>query len=445
MKGRLGSYHLARYALVLVNFGAIVFVSWIIAATTELVCLNDAARSLFERLRAVPVRPRDAFIGAASLYTLLVVSVAVREAYGDRLRLVPILLLSLFDLALCVGILAILDFGVKYILLVPVANGIAYLPDKTWKTLFTALVIICFLALDHDIIAVGLPVFSIDDYILYHPAIERAYLLGIRNVLSSAGEVLFITFLVLELQNVLEESRRIRMLNRALTESHDKLAVAHAQLQRYSERTEELAKIKERNRLAREIHDTIGHCLTGISLGLAATRELARQDPKTLGDQLDRLDDLSRQGLLDVRRSLKELRPDMLERRNLSAALHALAEEINACSSRRVDLSIDGDADALSPSLEETVYRIVQESITNSVRHGNANRVKIALAVTERDILIEIVDDGEGCAKVSEGFGLHYMRERVINHDGFLELDSAPGAGFSLSVYIPRSGGSCHD
>jgi signal transduction histidine kinase len=235
------------------------------------------------------------------------------------------------------------------------------------------------------------------------------------------------------------------MLNRALTESHDKLAVAHAQLQKYSERTEELAKIKERNRLAREIHDTVGHCLTGISLGLAATRELARSDPAVVGDQLGRLDELSRQGLLDIRRSLKELRPDMLERRNLAAALRALADEINACSTRRVELTIFGDADGLSPSLEETVYRVVQESITNAVRHGNAKLVKISLSVEEDALRIEVQDDGEGCSIVAEGFGIRYMRERVIDHDGFLEIESAPGEGFSLSVFIPRSGGRRHD
>jgi len=442
---RFRSYHLARYALVIVNLATVVFVAWILVSTTALVCLNDDARDLLERLRAVPVRPRDALIGAIVLYLVLIASVAFREVEGNRLDLVPILFLSLLDLALCIGILGTLDYGVKYILLVPVANGVAYLPDKTWKTAFTALVVACYVLLDYEIISAGFPVFSMDDYILYHPAVSRAYLLGARNVLFSVGEVLFIAFLVLELQNVLEESRRIRLLNHALTESHDKLAVAHAQLQKYSERTEELAKTKERNRLAREIHDTVGHCLTGISLGLQATRELVRSDPSTVGLQLGRLDELSRQGLLDIRRSLKELRPDMLERRNLSAALRALADEINSCSTRQIDLTIEGDADGLSPSLEETVYRIAQESITNAVRHGNAASVSIVLTVCDDALRIDVTDDGTGCDAVREGFGLQYMRERVIAHNGFLEIESTPGKGFSLSVFIPRSGAKCHD
>ncbi|OHE75816.1 MAG: hypothetical protein A2413_11315 [Treponema sp. RIFOXYC1_FULL_61_9] len=445
MMERFRTYQIARYALILVNLATVAFVAWILVSTTDLVCLNDDARDLLERLKAVPFRPRDALIGSIGLYLALIASVVFREALNDRLDPVPILFLSLLDLALCVGILGTLDFGVKYILLVPVANGVAYLPDKIWKTAFTALVVGCYVLLDYEIISAGIPVFSMNDYILYHPAVSRAYLMGARNVLFSVGEVLFIAFLVLELQNVLEESRRIRLLNRALTESHDKLAVAHAQLQKYSERTEELAKTKERNRLAREIHDTVGHCLTGISLGLQATRELARSDPSTVGDQLGRLDELSRQGLLDIRRSLKELRPDMLERRNLSAALSALAREINSCSTRRIELIVEGEADGLNPSLEETVYRIVQESITNAVRHGNAGTVRIALAVGDDSLRIDISDDGSGCSAVSEGFGLQYMRERVIAHDGFMEIESTPGKGFSLSVFIPRSGAKRHD
>lgn len=445
MKERLRSYHLARYGLILVNFATVLFVAWVLLATTRLVCLNDDARDVLERLRAVPVRPWDAVLGASVLYLALIAGVVFRELFAERLSTVFLVSLSVLDLALCVWILWLLDFGVKYILLVPIANGIAYLPDKIWKTLYSVLVVALYIVLDYETISVGVPVFSLGDFIAYHPAADRLFLSGIRNVLTSIGEVLFIGFLVLELQNVLEETRRVRLLNRALTESHDKQAVAYAQLQKYSERAEEITKLKERNRLAREIHDTVGHCLTGISLGLAATRELERTDPSALKAQLERLDELSRQGLLDIRRSLKELRPDMLERRSLSEALRTLAGEINACSARRVEVSIEGDADSLNPGMEEMVYRVVQEGITNAVRHGDARRVDVRLAVSADALRLDVADDGSGCGAVGEGFGLSYMRERVMAYDGFLEVDSAPGKGFKLSVYAPRSNGRSHD
>ncbi len=445
MQSRLRSYHLARFALVLVNLITVVFVAWIVLDTTELICLNDDARNVLERLRAVPMRPAAAFAGATALYLLLMASVLVREVLGEALPVPAVLALSVLDLAVSVVILVMLDFGVKYLLLVAVANAVAYLPDKYWKFGFSAVAVICYLLLDYQIISAGMPVFSIDDYIHYHPALTRAYLLGTRNILFSIGEVFFIAFLVLDLQNVLDESYRMKQLNRELTESRDKLAVANVQLQIYSERAEETAKIKERNRLAREIHDTVGHCLTGISLGLAAAEELVRKAPELVAEQLERLSELARRGLVDIRRSLKELRPDMLDRGSLSAALTQLAEEINGCSNRRIDLRIEGPVDGLSPSLEETVYRVVQESVTNAVRHGDAEHIRVRLDSSEEALTMTISDDGRGCPVVSEGFGLHYMRERVMDHQGFLEIDTRPGEGLTVSVYIPRSGEDAHD
>jgi signal transduction histidine kinase len=439
---RFRFYQLARFGLMLTNLAAVVFVAWIKMSTTELVCLNDDARMLLERLRAVPARPGYAMGLSVSLYLALIASVLLREAFGKGLPFLLTLGLSLLDLAICIAVPLLLDFRLKYILLIVIANGIAYLPDKVWKSGFTALIVLLYIAPDFRLISEGISTLSIDEFIQYHPAAERASLLGIRDVLVSIAEVFFIAYLVLELQNALTESFRIRRLNRELTESRDELAVANAQLQIYSERAEDTARIKERNRLAREIHDTVGHCLTGLSLGLAATRELFRRSPERVEDQIGRLESLSSQGLDDIRRSLKQLRPDGLESRDLSSALQKLAGEINGCSNRRIELRISGDIDELNPSLEETVYHVVQEGITNAVRHGNANNISVDLASSESILSIDVSDDGIGCAEVFEGFGLNSMRERVADNDGMLEIESFPGRGFSLSVKVPLAGGA---
>jgi signal transduction histidine kinase len=164
-----------------------------------------------------------------------------------------------------------------------------------------------------------------------------------------------------------------------------------------------------------------------------------------LGSQLERLDELSRRGLEDVRRSLKELRPDMLERNILSDALTKLVDEINNCSNRNIELRISAPMDNLNPSLQETVYRIVQESITNSVRHGNAQRIIVSIDSDNGALFLRIKDDGIGCSRVNEGFGLHYMRERILEKDGFVEIETQPGKGFEISAYIPNAGDRFHD
>uniref|UniRef100_A0A7C3I2I8 histidine kinase n=1 Tax=Gracilinema caldarium TaxID=215591 RepID=A0A7C3I2I8_9SPIR len=445
MWDRLKSYHLARFILVAVNFLTALFIVWVVLKTTEIVCLQNDARTIVERLKAVPLNPFKALWGVIIFYTLLIGSIVVREMLYEEFQKSALIIFSFLELIISIIILGMLNFSFKYILLVPIANGITFLPDKFWKSFFTALVVLCFIFIDYQIISIGFSVFSIEDFIHYHPALTRSYILGLRNILFFISEALFITFIVLELQNVLEESQRIKALNKELKENKEKLEFANVQLQNYAERIEEIAKIKERNRLAREIHDTVGHYLTGITLGLSASEELIKQGPELVREQIIRLKDLAQQGLVDIRRSLKELKPDMLEKGKLTLALQHLVDEININTTRRVNLQINGSLDELNPALDETIYRIIQESITNAVRHGDAMLIDINIDVDEKGIHLSIMDNGKGAAKITEGFGLYYMKQRIIDHNGFLEIETEPEKGMGIFVYIPRPRKQAYD
>jgi len=438
MWDRLKSYHLARFILVAVNFLTALFIVWVVLKTTEVVCLQNDARTIVERLKAVPLNPVKALWGIIIFYILLFASIVVREVLYEELQKSTLIIFSFLELIISIIILGMLNFSFKYILLVPIANGITYLPDKFWKSFYTAIVVLCFIFIDYQIISIGFSVFSIEDFIHYHPALTRSYILGLRNILFFISEALFITFIVLELQNVLEESQRIKALNKELKENKEKLEFANVQLQNYAERIEEIAKIKERNRLAREIHDTVGHYLTGITLGLSAAEELLKQGPQFVIEQIRRLKDLAQQGLVDIRRSLKELKPDMLEKGKLSLALQQFVNEININTTRRINLQIKGALDELNPALDETIYRIVQESITNAVRHGDAMCIDITITVDEKGVHLAIIDNGKGAAKITEGFGLYYMKQRILDHNGFLEIETEPEKGMGIFVYIPR-------
>jgi len=445
MWDRLKSYHLARFILVAVNFLTALFIVWVVLKTTEIVYLQNDARTIIERLKAVPLNPFKALWGVIIFYVLLIGSIVVREMLYEELQKSALIIFSFLELIISIIILGMLNFSFKYILLVPIANGITYLPDKFWKSFFTALVVLCFIFIDYQIISIGFSVFSIEDFIHYHPALTRSYILGLRNILFFISEALFITFIVLELQNVLEESQRIKALNNELKENKEKLEFANVQLQNYAERIEEIAKIKERNRLAREIHDTVGHYLTGITLGLSASEELIKQGPELVREQIIRLKDLAQQGLVDIRRSLKELKPDMLEKGKLTLALQHLVDEININTTRRVNLQINGSLDELNPALDETIYRVIQESITNAVRHGDAMLIDINIDVDEKGIHLSIIDNGKGAAKITEGFGLNYMKQRIIDHNGFLEIETEPEKGMGIFVYIPRPRKQAYD
>jgi signal transduction histidine kinase len=437
MWARIKSYHIARFLLVFINFLTLLFIVWVVSKTTDLICIQNDARTILERIKAVPIQPIKASWSVTLLYFLLIGSIIVREVLYEDINKSLLIVLSFIELIISIIILEVINFSFKYILLVPIANGITYLPDKYWKTFFTAIVVLCFVFIDYQIISIAFSIFSIEDFIYYHPSLSRSYILGFRNILFFISESLFITFIVLELQNVIEESQRIKNLNKELKEHKEKLEFANIQLQNYAERIEEIAKIKERNRLAREIHDTVGHYLTGIALGLSATEELIKKGSQFVLDQIQRLKDLAQQGLVDIRRSLKELKPDMLEKGNLEKALHHLVNEINLSTTRQIKLQISGSLNKLNPQIDETIYRIIQESITNAVRHGDAMNIEIGIDVDENGVHVSVIDDGKGAEKIVEGFGLYYMKQRILDHDGFLEIETEPGKGMSLSVYIP--------
>ncbi|MEJ5187940.1 MAG: hypothetical protein WHT84_01870 [Breznakiellaceae bacterium] len=187
--------------------------------TTDIICLHNDARTILERLKAVPFHPVKSFWVASLLYLVILGSLFPREIMYEDIDKIVVIFLSFLELIISILILGILNFSFKYILLVPIANGITYLPNRWWKSFFTAIVVLCFIFIDYQIISIGFYTFSIEDYVHYYSTVTTAYILGLRNILFFISEALFIIFIVLELQNVLEESQRIKALNKELKEN----------------------------------------------------------------------------------------------------------------------------------------------------------------------------------------------------------------------------------
>jgi signal transduction histidine kinase len=197
--------------------------------------------------------------------------------------------------------------------------------------------------------------------------------------------------------------------------------------------------------LAREIHDTLGHALTGIATGLEACLQLIDHDKEKTKEQLIKIIALAQKGLLDVRRSVSELRPDSLKRFLLIPAIQRLTEDINECTNTKVKLFMNKETVCLQPDEEETIYRIIQEGITNAVRHGKAKEIKVELYFETNDVRIEITDDGSGCSHPVEGFGLMHIRERVEMLAGRVKFGPLTPNGFRVSAMIPIRGGLNND
>jgi signal transduction histidine kinase len=189
----------------------------------------------------------------------------------------------------------------------------------------------------------------------------------------------------------------------------------------------------ERRRLARELHDETGQALTSILLGLRALEEA------NTGVDLDELRELVVATLQDVRRLAVQLRPKALDDFGLVAALERLAQTFSESSGIRVQLEARIGDERVPTEVETTVYRIVQEALTNVVKHAEAREVSILLVRRDGTLTAIVEDDGGGFdseAVRAESFGLEGMRERVALHDGRLTIESAPGSGTTLRVEV---------
>jgi signal transduction histidine kinase len=194
----------------------------------------------------------------------------------------------------------------------------------------------------------------------------------------------------------------------------------------------------ERRRLARELHDETGQALTSILLGLRSVEEA--DGPEAMKTAAANLRELVVGTLQDVRRLAVQLRPKALDDFGLVAAVEHLVQTFSEATAIRVDLEAQLGEERIPPEVETTLYRIVQEALTNIVKHAEASRVSILLIRTDVSATVVIEDDGQGFdpAELREdGMGIIGMRERVELHEGRLTLESTPGSGATLVVEVP--------
>ncbi|CAM4107747.1 sensor histidine kinase [Kibdelosporangium persicum] len=207
------------------------------------------------------------------------------------------------------------------------------------------------------------------------------------------------------------------------------LALAMAEVatreRRASARIAELSVAAERTRLARDIHDSLGHHLTAVSIQLEKASAFAGRDPAVAEQALADARESVANALDDVRTSVRTLRPRTL---------------VDALTGLDVALSVDGEEPDLDSATVTTLFRAAQEAITNARRHGDADQVAVAVTFGKADTRLVVTDDGRGFRTESArgGFGLLGLKERAALVGGMVTVDSAPGAGTRVAVTVPR-------
>jgi signal transduction histidine kinase len=220
-------------------------------------------------------------------------------------------------------------------------------------------------------------------------------------------------------------------------EARTALAEANQLLRDHAVQVEELATTKERNRLAREIHDSLGHYLTVVNVQIGAAQAILELDRQRALDHLSNAQALTQEGLAEVRHSVAALRASPIESRPLPEALAKLAEQWNIAG-LRAKFVVAGTIRPLTPQANLTLYRAAQEALTNVGKHAHASSVELHLDYRdERLICLRVKDDGLGSANSEGGFGLLGVRERVQLLNGAVRVRADPGEGFSLEVELP--------
>jgi signal transduction histidine kinase len=248
-----------------------------------------------------------------------------------------------------------------------------------------------------------------------------------RGIASEAEMILarsaFFVLVGYIVSNLVEAQRQQRQ---ALAEANQKLV-------RYAATLEQLTISQERNRLARELHDTLAHTLAALAVQLEAIATVWQPIPQRAASMLDRALATTRSGLDETRRALQALRATPLEDLGLAQALYHLAEDVSQRGGLAIEVHIADRLPDLSPEVEQCFYRVAQEALENVAKHAGAQQVAVSLQQSDAQLILTISDDGGGFATdaiASEyRFGLQGMHERAALVSATLEITSSPGQG----------------
>ncbi len=205
------------------------------------------------------------------------------------------------------------------------------------------------------------------------------------------------------------------------------------------EQVQELVSLQERQRLARELHDSVSQALYGIGLGAHTAREALESDPEQAVASIDYVLTLTEAGLAEMRALIFELRPESLEIEGLVAALTKQVAVLHARYKLTVAADL-GEEPNLSMEMKHALYRIAQEAIHNIVKHAHASMVELRLTEQANEVILEVRDNGKGFDPASPfpgHLGLRSMRERTTKIGGTLSIKSIPGQGTCLEVRMP--------
>ena len=271
------------------------------------------------------------------------------------------------------------------------------------------------------------------------------------SLLANSITFLSLTIVCITIQYLIGERFERRHLMQRLTRTNEELEAAHKQLAETALQEQELAVLRERTRLAREMHDTLGHALVLVSVKLEAAQRLRELNPQRCDQELEATKEIVRSSMKELRASIANLRSPALEREPACRALSRYAREMAQRCNIRVTYDLHPDIEGLPEAVEDTLWKVGMEALANVEKHAQAQNVVLCIQRQNGQISMKIVDDGIGlpehlCENHQEEksyqspsghYGLSGMQERVKNAQGQFILHSTSTEGTSIEVLLP--------
>ncbi|MEM8502033.1 MAG: sensor histidine kinase [Cyanobacteria bacterium P01_D01_bin.1] len=418
-------------------FRFLLYLEWGLLAMAIISALESPPGRLIKRAGRESFRLGRPPLGGAEAHSL-------SWHYSPILAVVSLVLFSVMGLYLPAGRLAKLGHTLGQILLVLLASVTIANDGRTFPFIYLVLVIrgCLMFSLPGRIVLAGTAFVLFLSGLLFR--LRLLFGLGgrlppqVRDRFQMLVMGLQLNFIVLFALSLL---LLVLLINALLTErqSQSSLQQANENLRRSAKEIETLAMDQERSRIARDIHDSLGHSLTALNVQLESAVKLWERDPPRSQQFLHNAKRLGTQSLQEVRQSVAALRQDPLGGKTLETAIAYLIQDIQSDPSNQLAISQQIElADALPDNLKVLLYRIVQEGLTNVVKHANAKRVCLQLIGSQTIVTLSLEDDGEGfeIQKARAGFGLQSMRDRAESVGGTFVVNSNR-QGTRLQVSLP--------
>lgn len=423
------------YYMLILNFIIVAFHACILTMTQIRAASSYSVSRMFNYLNIVPQNPYTRIVITAGCCLIIFYAIYVKGRYIKE-KNIHFVLFFLIEFFAAFILMWELNMSTNAVVFLITAEAIARTHDRGNQIQFVMISFIFYVLCNYHTFSYVSPINNINIWIEYYNADVSSLFYILKNVLECVNILLFLLFVMLLLIWNNKEKEQIEILNDTLQKAND-------QLLEYAATKEQMGEMKERNRIAREIHDSVGHKLTGLSFGLEALPILMEANPDLAMKQIDTLSDTARSTLDDMRRSVRKLAPDALERLGLEQSIYKLIEDTSKVTDVRIFFVSHVDKLLFEADEEKAIYRIIQESVTNAIKHGSASRIwidinkKVDENTGNETLHVMIRNNGAIKKDYKEGFGLTHMRERVELLGGELTTEAIEGLGFKVLAKIP--------